>query len=150
MTISLERAAQCIGRRVKHADGVEMTGRVVRTDELDVWVETDQGDTVPCIPENLEWVSSLPPDIIDAINNWAPFDSVQIGFAPMSWGEIEDDMLPFPGVGIVYSGRLANDDDLPHPLYAIAQHIRQVHLLRINANPDIAREIEELLGWANP
>lgn len=146
--VSLERAAQCIGRRVKHVEGIELAGTVERVDS-DVWVRTRQDDVVPCIPENLEWVSVLPSVLAQAIDEEERYEDAQIGYAPELYDEDYAGEL-VPNVSIVYSSDLANDDNERHPLYLLAPHMRVVYLLRINANPDIAREIEELLGWAKP
>lgn len=146
--VSLARAAQCIGRRVEHIDMPLMKGAVVKVDSHDVWVRLADGDEVPCIPENLEWVPSLPEGLREAIVEHEEYESAQVGYAPFLWAA--DNLSPLPDVSILYSSATANDDDMHHSLYGIAHGMRQVHLLRINADPNGAREIEELLGWSQP
>lgn len=146
--VSLDRAAQCVGRRIRHVENETVKGVVARVDEHDVWVTLAGDGTIPCIPENLEWVPSLPEGLREAIVDHEEYETAQVGYAPFLWAA--DNLSPLPDVSILYSSATANDDDMHHSLYGIAHGMRQVHLLRITADPNGAREIEELLGWAQP
>lgn len=148
MTISLERANQCIGRRVSGPQ--DFHGTVAAAGPSTVWVRNARtGETDIMIPDDLSWVSGLSPELANAIVEDEYLDGVQVGYAPFVY-DYSDRGNFLSGVGIVFSGAISNDDDERHALYAVAPTVRQVQLLRFNANPDIAREIEELLGWANP
>lgn len=148
MTISLERADQCLGRSVSGPQ--DFKGTIIAANGETVWVrDSRSGKTALMIPDDLSWVSGLSPELANAIVENDYLDGVQVGYAP----EVFDDPYnghSLAGFGVVFSGAISNDDGERHPLYAVAHTMRRVHLLRINANPDIAREIEELLGWANP
>lgn len=145
MAVSLSRATQCPGREVVH-DHKAVRGTVVSSDMNDVWIKTPDGDIIPCIPAHLTWVSMLTAPLREAIKDWQEYDGVQVGFAPFLWRD--EDEAPFSNLGIVYSGRLANDDGMDRALYAVAPMIQKVQLLSITANPSVAWEIEELMGWA--
>lgn len=148
--ISLARAAKCPGRRVRHVTG-SPSGRIMgeNVTPTELWVETDDGETHVGIPEDWDWVPLLNPEMSQAIRDWEPYENPQIGFTPWLW-KAHDEFVPFPNFGVVYSSSAANDDELDHPLYAVPHNLRRVQLLRFNANPDIAREIEEILGWEQP
>lgn len=148
MSVSLERAAQCVGRSIKHLDGIDVSGTVHHVDKYDVWVDT--GDEVlPCVPENMEWKSTIHPALRSAIEEWEDYESAQIGFSPFVWKQ-DDELVPFSNLGIVYSSAISNDDGNDRALFAIAPMIRRVYPLSITANTSTAFEIEELLGWAQP
>lgn len=147
MAVSLARAQQCIGRRVLH-ENKAVRGTVVSTDMNDVWVKTEDGDLIPCIPAHLSWVSTLSENLITAIRGGMNANaSAQVRYAAELWTDDPDDES-LPGLGVVYSPDLANDDDRTHPLYVVAHGIQRVYPVRINALPDTAWEIEEVLGWA--
>jgi hypothetical protein len=144
--VTLARAAECIGRRVTHLQQ-SLRGTVESVDANDVWVKTNDGDIVPCIPAHLAWVSTLSGPLADAIEMWEPYENGQIGFAPWLW-KSDDDVPPISNFGIVYSTALSNDDGQDRPLFAIPHYLRKVQVLSITANESTARDIEEVLGWA--
>lgn len=153
--VSLQRAFNCPGRAVRHVTNTTVQGTVHHTTQHDVWVETDEGDVVACIPENLEWVSQLPEPLRQAIAGGYPYESAQVGYAPAvfryGWGDADDDEDEmFSNLAIVYSSGTANDDDQPRALYAIPYTLRRVQVLSITANRNVAWEIEEVLGWQEP
>lgn len=145
MSVSLARAEECIGRRVLH-ENKNVRGVVASTDLNDVWVKTDDGDIIPCIPAHLSWISTLSVPLRDALNNWEAYESAQVGFSPWVW-KADEVVEPFPNLGIVYSSGTANDDGMDRALYAVAPMLRKVQVLSITANPETAWEIEEVLGW---
>lgn len=137
--VSLERAAACIGRPVKHAVTPEVQGVVCKVDKRDVWVENRDGERVPCIPENLVWETTLNPKLAAAILEGKEIDLVQVGYLPP---------LDLADFGFLFSGHVANDDGKRHPLYIIAPAIQRAYRTWPTAHPWLGHEIEELLGWA--
>jgi hypothetical protein len=148
VSVSVERAAQCIGRLIQHDEPFgEVKGRVERVTQFDVWVKENDGSVTPCIPENMSWVSTLHEDLAEAIVTGDTYENAQVCYTPdyeTAFGELAYDL------GIVYSPPISNDDDQCHSLYAVSLGTRRVHVLRYNAEPSTAWEIEELLGWATP
>lgn len=148
--VSLERAQQCLGRRLVH-DYKPIRGTVERTDANDVWVKLEGSEEViPCIPAHLTWVSTLSADLKDAITGGVPYHGVQVGYAPEVFRDDPDAGFPdmgFSNLGIVYSSASANDDGEDRALFAVAPMLRRVLPLSITANPETAFEIEEVLGW---
>jgi hypothetical protein len=145
--VSIDRAKQCIGRRVVH-EHKAVRGVVDHVTEYDVWVKTTEGDVIPCIPAHLSWVSTLSDSLALGIKyRMDQFDNSQVrGTGDFYTDDPDNEYLP--GLYVIYSPALTNDDDENHPLYVVAHHIRRVYPLRINADPDLAWEIEEVLGWA--
>lgn len=154
--VSLERAAQCIGRKVIHSsrdlDGKLITGAVIGVTSYDVHVKHDDGDASLCIPANLTWESALSPSLASAILNWEPMHSAQVGFAPQVFRDDPVQGFPDEGflLGVVYSSGIANDDGQDRPLIAVAPLIRRAWPLSITVHPFLAHEIEELLEWVKP
>lgn len=147
--ISLERAAQCIGRQVRVTNDPGTVGTVMAVDELDVFVKLDDLGSVRFLPKDLTWVSMLSSRLAEAIEDGENYQDAQVGYAVdlefyTSGGDIEQ----LPGLGVVYSTGTSNDNGEHRPLFAVAPFIRRVQLLSITANQNIAWEIEELLGWA--
>ncbi len=151
MSVSLKRAEQCIGRRVVHQHK-PIRGTVAATDNHDVWVRIENSEElVPCIPEHLDWVSTLSEPIRKAILEGEPYHSAQVGYAPQVFRDDPDQGFPdegFSNIGIVYSSALANDDGEDRALFAVAWMLRRVVTLSITANLETAWEIEEVLEWA--
>lgn len=147
MAVSIERAKQCIGRRVVH-DHKAVRGVVDHVTEHDVWVRLDDGEVIPCIPAHLSWVSTLSADLAQSIKYGSDYmESAQV----RGTGDLyidDEDIDTLKGLYVVYSTALSNDDGENHPLYVVAHHIHRVYPVRINALPDTAWEIEEVLGWA--
>jgi hypothetical protein len=143
MMVSLKRARECIGRRVRHVytpPGVDINGVVVEvTLGGNIRIES-KGQQLVCDPENLEWDDShLSPAVVEAVRESRDYENGQVGYDP-SWG----------GVGIIYSCAAANDDDDDHPLYVVLPIMRQVHLVTPIADPQLIYSLEEALGWAEP
>lgn len=146
MAVSIERAAECIGRSVLH-ENKNVRGVVDHVTAHDVWVKTTDGDVIPCIPAHLSWISTLSKPMAQAITrDWDDFDGAQVRYASELYvSDPDDDLLP--GLGVLYTPDLANDDDRNHPLYLVARHVQRVYIVRPTALPDTAWEIEEVLGW---
>jgi hypothetical protein len=145
MAVSLERAAQCIGRSVLH-ENKNVRGVVDHVTAQDVWVKTTDGDVVPCIPAHLSWLSTLSSNLRNAIVGRESYRDAQVGYAPEVFRD--DEVQGFSNLGIVYSSSRSNDDGEDRALYAIPPTLRKVQVLSITANRDTAWEIEEVLGWA--
>lgn len=139
--VSLERARECIGRPVKHITQPLVHGVVTKVDEHDVWVRMEvDSESLPCIPENLEWDQRGYEPLIQALRSGEEFEDAQIGY--MSDG--------FQQVGFLYSPATANDDDEHHLLYVLLPLIQRVHPARPTVDPWVAYFFEEVLGWATP
>lgn len=141
--VSLKRAEQCIGRRVRHVytpPGVDINGVVVEvTLGGNIRIES-KGQQLVCDPENLEWDdSNLSPELVTAIANGDYYENGQVGYDP-EWMSL----------GVVYSSPNANDDREAHPLYVILHLMQRVHLVTPIADPQFIYALEEALGWAEP
>lgn len=146
--ISLDRARLCVGRRAHHVDMPKVRGAVHHVDALDVHIRIDEtGEVLPCMPENMVWDSTLPADLIDALETWDEWETGQCGFTPYLW---QSDRGVMPNLGVIYSTALSNDDGEDRPLFAVAPLMRAVHQLSVTANPNWLWEIEEVMGWATP
>lgn len=152
--VSLARAGECIGRRIEHINMPKVKGTVDHVDKHDVWVRTSSGEVLPCIPEHLKWVSGLTAELRDGIESGYHEENAQVFYDPGVYlSEAGEDMgydEHMPGLAIVGSSATANDDGNNHPLVLIADQVRRVYPLRMTVSPDLAWEIEELLGWAEP
>lgn len=147
VSVSLDRARKSIGRRVRHTEK-HFEGVVERVGEYDVWVKEHDGNVSACDPANLEWVSTLSERLMDGIRYGSDrFDDVQVRHTADLYTD-DPDNEQLHGLGIVYSGGGANDDDENHPLYVVAHAIKRVWPVRYNADPFGALEIEERMGWA--
>ena len=138
--VSMERAAACIGRPVKHAVTPEVQGVVDKVTKYDVWVKNRDGESMPCIPENLVWETALSPKLSAAILAGEELDLTQVVYIPP--------LSPID-LGYLFSGSAANDDDMDHPLYLIAPAVQRAYRTWPTAHPWLGHEIEELLGWAS-
>ena len=152
--VSLARAAQCIGRRIRHVENLGVQGVVEKVDKHDVWVRENDGSITPCIPENMAWVSVLSDEMWEAIDEGRHYETAQVFYDPTLFMNESDENTDYdehlPGLAVIGSSATANDDNTNHPLYVIANHMRRVYPVRFNAMPDLAWELEERLGWVEP
>ncbi len=150
--VSLARAVECPGRAIEHIEPIKLKGRVSRVTQHDVWVRDEDGAEVPCIPENMQWVSTLSDNLREAILTDTHYEDPQVFYMASLYGDEADEDLDYDesiqGISVVGSSATANDDGENHPLYIIAPAIRRVYPVRINALRDTAWEIEEVLGWS--
>lgn len=139
--VSLARAAECIGRPVKHTTQPLVQGVVSKVDERDVWVRLERGsESLPCIPEHLEWDQRGYAPIIEALVDGVEYRDAQ---AWLAWDDYGD-------IFTIGSSDTANDDDRDHVLYVGIEGLRRIHRARITADPWVAYSYEEALGWAQP
>ena len=152
--VSLNRAAQCIGRRIQHTGKPEVKGHVEKVSTHDVWIRENDGSLTPCIPENMEWVSVLSDEMWEAIEDSRHYETPQVFYDPYLYMSESDEYTDYdenlPGLAVIGSSAMANDNNDNHPLFIIAAHMRRVYPVRINAAPDMAWELEERLGWVEP
>lgn len=152
--VSRNRAAQSIGRRIRHLEGVKLQGTVDRVDKHDVWVKTTDGDVVPCIPENMEWTPSLTEPLRAAIEGGVHYETAQVFYSPYVYADECDEGMDYddriPNVGVLGSSGTANDDNENRALVLVAPMIRRAYAASITVDPHLALEVEELLGWAEP
>lgn len=140
--VSLERARQCIGRPVKHTTNPNVRGVVTKVDEHDVWVRMEvDSESLPCIPENLEWdVHSFAP-VVEALRNGTDYEGAQVEVTH------DHDMNEYIFIG---SPPGANDDGEAHMLYVGMPMMGRFHPVRPTADPWAAYFFEEICGWAQP
>lgn len=139
--VSLERARECIGRPVKHITQPLVHGVVTKVDEHDVWVRMEvDSESLPCIPENLEWDQRGYEPVIEALTNGVEYRDDQMWVAWDDYGDIFT----------IGSSDSANDDDQDHVLYVGFEGMKRIHPARITADPWAAYLYEEALGWATP
>lgn len=138
--VSLERAAQCIGRPVKHLHA-DVSGTVSHVSKHDVYVQLEKdGEVIPCMPENLEWDQRTYEPLVHALLNKQDSNDPQAAY---SHDENEE-------ISYIFSPYTANDDDVDHLLYVVLHMMRRVHPVRPTADPWAAYLFEEVLGWAQP
>lgn len=138
--ISAERAAECVGRLVQHDSFDAVRGVVHHVHGSEVWVDVGDNEVIPCDPSGLSWVNHLHPAIVTAIKNGEDYEDAQIGY----------DKDPSDMFSVIYSTRIANDDGTDHALYFVLHQTKKVAPIRINANPWVPFQVEEILGWKNP
>ena len=143
--VSLARAAECIGRPVKHADLALYSdeGRVmaVNTERELVQVQFRSGDSLWIDPEELVWGGRVYEPVMLALMNHENYEDAQIVV------EFDEDMDEYVFIG---SPPGANDDDMHHMLYVGLPMMRRVHPVRPTVDPWAAYLFEEALGWAKP
>lgn len=139
--VSLARARECIGRPIKHLYSDETKGTVSHVTHTDVWVALENGEAVPCMPENLEWDTKTFLPIIAALRTGTDYEGAQ------AFVDHDHDMGEYIFIG---SPEQANDDDVPHMLYVGFPMMRRFHPVRPTADPWAAYLFEEVCGWAQP
>jgi len=143
--VSIKRAEQCIGRRVRHTNAPlgngTITGKVVDvTINGNIRIETKEGEKMVCDPENLVWDDrNLSLNLVTAIANGDYYEDGQVGY-DVEWVT----------AGVIYSTANANDDYENHSLYVVLPLMRKVHLVSPIADPQFIWALEEALGWAEP
>ncbi len=92
MSVTLSRAAECVGRpiMIDHTREAGVVARVNQTTAT-IWVQLPgkNAEEVPCQPESVTWIHQLDEQLMDAISNidgWNPredddFES-EFGFTP--------------------------------------------------------------------
>lgn len=139
--VSLARAAQCIGRPVKHLHA-DVRGTVARVSEHDVWVQLEKdGEVIPCMPENLEWDNNVFLPIIASLVTGTDYEGAQVEVTH------DHDMNEYIFIG---SPPGANDDGNAHMLYVGMPMMGRFHPVRPTADPWAAYFFEEVSGWAQP
>lgn len=139
--VSLERARECIGRPIKHLYSEEVQGTVSSVTDHDVLVSLNDGGTVPCMPENLEWDVHPFAPVVLALRNGTDYESAQV------FVEHDHDMGEYIFIG---SSHTANDDGEAHMLYVGFPMMQRFHPVRPTADPWAAYFFEEVCGWAQP
>lgn len=139
--VSLERAAQCILRPIKHVTNPDVRGVVVAVSTSNVWVQLESGEKVPCMPENMEWDNPTFRPVIEALKTGTDYEG------PQAFVDHDIYMGEYIFIG---SPAEANDDDESHMLYVGMPMMRRFHPVRPTADPWAAYFFEEVCGWAQP